>query len=807
MKVLKFGGTSVGSAESILNVKKIVESQSEPVIVVVSALGGITDKLIKTSQLAVEGDASYQESFKEIVERHEDMVNTVIPAGKKRENLMAVVRESLEELKSIYQGVYLIKDLSPKTSAAIVSYGERISTRIVSTLIEGSEWFDSREFIKTEVKQGRKRLATEITNKLVRQNWKTIPNISVVGGFISTDAESGEITNLGRGGSDYTASIIAAALDASVLEIWTDVDGFMTADPRVISAAYVIPELSYVEAMELCNFGAKVVYPPTIYPVCIKNIPILIKNTFNPDAPGSIIKDVVKDDKRSIKGISSIKGTSLITVSGLSMVGVIGVNRRIFTCLADNGISVFMVSQASSENNTSIGVQDVDADEACRVLNLEFQKEIEDGAMFPMIAEKGLATVAVVGENMKHTPGIAGKLFGTLGRSGISVIACAQGASETNISFVINQNYLRKALNVIHDSFFLSEYQVLNIFICGVGTVGGSLIEQIHQQQEKLKRELRLKLNVVGIASGHYAMFRREGLELDDFRERLLRSEPSNIQRLHDEVIGMNIFNSVFVDCTASEEVAGLYKDFLTHNINVVAANKIAASSDYANYSELKHIAQKRGVKFLFEANVGAGLPIIRTINDLCNSGDKILRIEAVLSGTLNFIFNTISKDIPFSKTVEMAKNLGYSEPDPRVDLSGKDVVRKLVILAREAGYEINQEDVESHLFIPQRFFEGTIDEFWKNLPSLDADFEARRAVLEKENKVWRFVAKFENGRGSVSLGEYNRDHSFYVLEGSNNIVLLTTERYNEYPMLIQGYGAGASVTAAGVFADIMSLA
>ena len=496
----------------------------------------------------------------------------------------------------------------------------------------------------------------------------------------------------------------------------------------------------------------------------------------------------------------------IVKVEGDS-VCVFCVNRRIFTCLADNGISVFMVSQASSENNTSIGVQDVDADEACRVLNLEFQKEIEDGAMFPMIAEKGLATVAVVGENMKHTPGIAGKLFGTLGRSGISVIACAQGASETNISFVIDQNYLRKALNVIHDSFFLSEYQVLNIFICGVGTVGGSLIEQIHQQQEKLMRELRLKLNVVGIASGHNAMFRREGLDLENFRENLKKAAPSNTQRLHDEVIGMNIFNSVFVDCTASEEVAGLYKDFLTHNINVVAANKIAASSDYANYSELKHIAQKRGVKFLFEANVGAGLPIIRTINDLCNSGDKILRIEAVLSGTLNFIFNTISKDIPFSKTVEMAKAEGYSEPDPRVDLSGKDVVRKLVILAREAGYEINQEDVETRLFIPERFFEGSIEDFWKNLPSLDADFEARRAVLEKENKVWRFVAKFENGKASVSLEEFNRDHSFYVLEGSNNIVLLTTERYNEYPMLIQGYGAGASVTAAGVFADIMSLA
>ena len=807
MKVLKFGGTSVGSAESILNVKKIVESQNEPVIVVVSALGGITDKLIKTSQMAVEGDAQYQDSFKEIVTRHQDMINTVIPAGKERDVLMSVVMECLEELKSIYQGVYLIKDLSPKTSAVIVSYGERISTRIVAALINGAEWYDSREFIKTEVKQGKRRLATEVTNKLVRETWRTIPQISIVGGFISRDAESGEITNLGRGGSDYTASIIAAALDASVLEIWTDVDGFMTADPRVISTAYVIPELSYVEAMELCNFGAKVVYPPTIYPVCIKNIPIFIKNTFNPDAPGSIIKDVVKDDNRSIKGISSIKGTSLITVSGLSMVGVIGVNRRIFTCLAENGISVFMVSQASSENNTSIGVQDVDADEACRVLNLEFQKEIEDGAMFPMIAEKGLATVAVVGENMKHTPGIAGKLFGTLGRSGFSVIACAQGASETNISFVIDQNYLRKALNVIHDSFFLSEYQVLNIFVCGVGTVGGSLIEQIHQQQEKLKRELRLKLNVVGIASGHNAMFCREGLDLEHYRENLKKAEPSNIRRLHDEVIGMNIFNSVFVDCTASEEVAGLYKDFLIHNINVVAANKIAASSDYANYSELKHIAQKRGVKFLFEANVGAGLPIIRTINDLCNSGDKILRIEAVLSGTLNFIFNTISKDIPFSKTVEMAKAEGYSEPDPRVDLSGKDVVRKLVILAREAGYEINQEDVETKLFIPESFFEGTIEDFWKNLPSLDADFEARRALMEKENKVWRFVAKFENGKASISLGEFGNDHSFYVLEGSNNIVLLTTERYNEYPMLIQGYGAGASVTAAGVFADIMSLA
>lgn len=807
MKVLKFGGTSVGTPESVLSVKRIVESQQEPVIVVVSALGGITDQLISTAHRAVEGDPLYQKSFWEMAERHEMMVNTVIPSGRDRDTLWAVVKALLEELRSIYQGVYLIRDLSPKTLSAIVSYGERISSRIVATLIRGAEWYDSREFIKTEVKGGRSLLASELTNRLVRETWGEIPKVSLVPGFISTDAESGEITNLGRGGSDYTASIIAAALDADVLEIWTDVDGFMTADPRVIPNAYVINELSYVEAMELCNFGAKVVYPPTIYPVCVKNIPIRIKNTFNPDAEGTIIKQCVESNTKAIKGISSISGTSLITISGLSMVGVIGVNRRIFSCLADKGISVFMVSQASSENSSSIGVRDTDAEEACRVLNEEFQKEIETGAMYEMKAESGLATVAIVGENMKHTPGIAGKLFGTLGRNGISVIACAQGASETNISFVVEGRLLRKSLNVIHDSFFLSEYQVLNLFITGVGTVGGSLIAQLAQQREKLMREQGLKLNVVGIASGHRAMFSREGFDLTTFREQLDAAPASNIQRLHDEVIGMNIFNSVFVDCTASAEVAGLYKDFLGHNINVVAANKIAASSDYENYHELKTIAQKRGAKFLFETNVGAGLPIIRTINDLRNSGDKVLRIEAVLSGTLNFIFNTISADIPFSETVRMAKAQGYSEPDPRVDLCGRDVIRKLVILTREAGYKINQEDVQANLFVPQSFFDGTLEEFWDKLPSLDADFEARRKALEERGKRWRFVATCDHGQATISLQEVDASHPFYVLEGSNNIVLLTTERYNEYPMLIQGYGAGASVTAAGVFADIMSLA
>lgn len=808
MKVMKFGGTSVGSVDSILKVKQIVEAAEEPVIVVVSALGGITDKLINTSQMAANGDAEYEKEYREIVNRHIEMVYTVIPAGEGRTVLLDKVNELLSELKDIFQGIYLIKDLSSKTSATIVSYGERLSSIIAATLIKGAVWYDSRNFIKTEKKHAKHILDSELTTSLVKETFDEIPQVALVPGFISTDKNSGEVTNLGRGGSDYTASIIAASLNAGSLEIWTDVDGFMTADPRVISTAYTINELSYVEAMELCNFGAKVVYPPTIYPVCHKNIPILIKNTFNPEAPGTIIKQEVDSGSKAIKGISSINDTSLITVTGLGMVGVIGVNFRIFKALAQNGISVFMVSQASSENSTSIGVRNQDAALACEVLNEEFAKEIEMGEISPVVAEMNLATIAIVGENMKHTPGIAGKLFGTLGRNGISVIACAQGASETNISFVVEAKSLRKSLNVIHDSFFLSEYQVLNLFICGTGTVGGSLIEQIRCQQQKLMQERGLKLKVVGIADGHRALFTRAGIDLASYREEMEeKGIPSSAGVLHDEIIGMNIFNSVFVDCTASAEVASLYKEFLMHNISVVAANKIAASSDYSIYSELKQIARRRGVKFLFETNVGAGLPIINTINDLINSGDKILKIEAVLSGTLNYIFNKISADVPFSQTIKMAQEERYSEPDPRIDLSGKDVIRKLVILAREAGYRLEQTDVEKHLFVPNDFFEGALEEFWKKVPSLDADFEARRQKLENENKRWRFVAKLENGKGSVSLQEVDSKHPFYGLEGSNNIILLTTERYKEYPMMIQGYGAGASVTAAGVFADIMSIA
>ncbi len=814
MKVLKFGGTSVGSVESILSLKDIVEKEAkkQPVIVVVSALGGITDKLLLTSRLALAGDEHYREEFDAIVDRHHKMIDTIITDPQDRERLFNTIDSLLEQLRSLYFGVYLIHDISPKTQDAILAYGERLSSNIVATLIKGARWFDSRNFIKTDKKLGRNSLDAELTNKLVKETFSPLPRISLVPGFISKDKTSGETTNLGRGGSDYTAAIIAAALDAELLEIWTDVDGFMTADPRVITSAYPIKELSFVEAMELCNFGAKVIYPPTIYPVCVKNIPIKVKNTFNPDAEGTIITDKVTGDHKPIKGISSINGTALITVTGLSMVGVIGVNQRIFTTLADNGISVFMVSQASSENSTSIGVKEDDAEDAVRVLNDEFAKEIEMGAMFPMKAETGLATIAIVGENMKQTPGIAGKLFGCLGRSGISIIACAQGASETNISFVVKSQFLRKSLNVIHDSFFLSEYKVLNLFICGVGTVGAKLIEQIHSQYETLKKESGLLLNVVGIASSKKAIFSREGIDLTTYKEKLNEAEASNSQKMLDGILNMNIFNSVFVDCTASKEVADLYQALLEHNVNIITANKIAASGDYETYHKLKETAKRVGVKFRYETNVGAGLPIIGTMNDLTNSGDKILKIEAVLSGTLNYIFNALSEDTPFSETVKKAKELGFAEPDPRIDLSGTDVIRKLVILTREAGYKVEQSDVEKHLFVPDDFFQGSLEDFWKRLPELDAQFEAKSKELEARNCRQRFVASMEveeSGKVKccVSLRDIPMNHEFYELEGSNNIVTLTTSRYKEYPMLIQGFGAGASVTAAGVFANVLSIA
>ena len=810
MKVLKFGGSSVANAEAISKVKAIAASNSDtPIIIVVSALGGITDHLLNTAFLAADGNIAYENEFKAIVGRHETVVAELFEENENRMRLNAQMKALFGELINIYKGVYLIKDLSSKTLDTIVSYGERLSSIIVAQAIPEAKWMDSREFIKTELKHGKHVPNTALTTSLIRSAFKYLPKISVLGGFIASDEENNEITNLGRGGSDYTASLIATALNAEQLEIWTDVDGFMTADPRVINKAYTIEELSYDEATELCNFGAKVIYPPTIYPVCHTNIPILVKNTFNPSGPGTVISaSSTKISKQVIKGISSINNTSLITVHGLGMVGVICVNYRIFKALAKNGISVFLVAQASSENSTSIGVRSEDTVGACKALDDEFAKEIEQGIISKMRAQEGLATVAVVGNKMKGNAGIAGRLFQTLGRNGINVIACAQGASEMNISIVVDGHLLKKALNVIHDSFFLSEYKELNLYICGTGTVGASLIDQIKSQQQRLMDEQRLKLNVVGIATSKKLLINRDGIDLDEYKKLLDQvAIPSSPEILVQEIIKTNIFNSAFVDCTASQDVASLYKNFLAHNISIVAANKIAASSSYENYIDLKREALKKGVKFLFETNVGAGLPIINTINDLINSGDKILKIEAVLSGTLNFIFNEISATVPFSQTIKRAQEEGYSEPDPRIDLSGTDVIRKLVILAREAGYPLEQSDVETNLFVPNAYFEGELADFWKGITALDTPFEQDREKLEKEQKKWRFVAKLDQGKASVGLEEVSSSHPFYTLEGSNNVILLTTERYKDYPMMIQGYGAGADVTAAGVFADIMSIA
>ena len=811
---MKFGGISLGTSDAIDKVKDIIGAESQPVVIVVSALYGVTEELLQAANCALNADKSYREIFDVLQNRHNEIIDETIECDETKKELREEIQPFFEDLKNILRGVFLIGDLSQKTSDKIVSYGERLSSLILSKAIPNAQLFDSTQFIKT-TKQFNKHIPDiPLSNNLIMEHLKEIDCVAIVPGFIAASRDENDITNLGRGGSDYTASIIAAALDASILEIWTDVDGFMTADPKIIQSAYVIEELTYIEAIELSNFGAKVIYPPTIFPVYHKDIPIRLKNSFNPSSKGTLIRNKqTKNDGKVIKGISSISDTALITIQGLGMVGIIGVNHRIFQTLALNGISVFLVSQASSENSTSIGVSTPDAAISQKVLSKEFAHEIAMGSINEITVEYNLSTIAIVGQNMKNVPGVAGKFFDSLGRSGISILALAQGASETNISCVITKDNLRKALNVIHDSFFLSAYQELNLFIVGTGTVGSNLLNQIKRQQETLKQQNKLRLNVVGIANGRKALFNRDGIELDDFYNNLMTNGvKSSPEIIRDEIFEMNIFNSVFVDCTASQEVSELYKEMMSNNISIVTANKIAASSAFENYNQLKETARRNGVKFLFETNVGAGLPIINTMNSLTNSGDKIVKLQAVLSGTLNFIFNTLSEAVPFSKAIKLSVDAKFAEPDPRTDLSGLDVVRKLVILSREAGGSIEQADVKKVPLIPQKYFDGSLEEFWEAISEMDESFEERRKQLELEHKRLRLIATYAIGTSNtyaceVALREVERGHPFYDLEGSNNIIMITTERYNEHPMVIKGYGAGAAVTAAGVFADVISIA
>ena len=807
MKVLKFGGSSVGSPENIRMVKKIIESQQESCVVVVSAFEGITDQLVTLGKLAMQRNENYKTELSNIVQRHFDVIQQLMSTEKHSE-VFSHVKEMSSNLDDILKGVYLLRELTPKIQDLILSFGEQFSAYIISKVIDKGVLYDARKFIRTNSNYGSARVDFNLTDNLIIQYFQLIDHIPVIPGFIaSNDAE--ETTTLGRGGSDYTASIIAATLNASALEIWTDVDGFMTADPRKVSKAYAISSLTYAEAVELSHFGAKVVYTPTIHPVYQKNIPITIKNTFNPSAKGTIISNQDLDgDSAPIKGISSIDDISVISIQGAGMVGVTGISMRIFRALAKSKTNVILITQASSEFSISIAISPTDAVKAKEAIEEEFQTEIFLRDEIKVTVENDLSIIAIVGERMKNTPGISANLFSSLARNGISIIATAQGSSELNISIVIRKVSLGKALNAIHEGFFLSHYKELNLFLIGIGNVGKSLIEQINKQQNKLQEELRLKINLVGISNSRKMFITPDGINPASYRDDLdEKGVPFHLDDYVTQMSKLNLRNSVFIDCTANENVATCYSKVFDYYISVVTANKIACSESYDSYKHLKEKAKKKGVRFMFETNVGAGLPIITTINDLIHSGDKILRIEAVVSGTLNFIFNTISAEIPMSKAIRMAKEKGYSEPDPRVDLSGIDVLRKLLILSRESGYPLEKSDVDLKTFIPASCFQGSIDDFWTSVEKLDAYFEEKRKELENKNQKWRFVAKLDQGKASVELIAIGSDHPFYHLEGSNNIVVLTSERYNELPMIIKGYGAGNAVTAAGVFADIIRVA
>ena len=804
MKVLKFGGTSVGSAENIQRVKEILKGQTDDVIVVVSALGGITDKILSAAKMAAIGTGYFQAELTEINMRHFETIEKLFVA-EKQADIKAKTTILLDELERIIQGVSLIGELTPKTLDKIGGFGERLSSLIISEYIPESKWFDSSKLIKTNSNFGKATVDFGQTNQLIQTAFASFSGLAIVPGFISSN-EVGEYTTLGRGGSDYTGAILAAALDVASLEIWTDVNGFMTADPRVISKAYTIKMLSYSEAMELSHFGAKVIYPPTILPVYKKGIPVLIKNTMDPENEGTLITDSKHNGKDlPIKGISSISNITLITIQGLGMVGVTGISSRLFGALARQNVNVILISQASSENSISFAIDSSSSSKAEAAIQQEFDREIQLDQINKITIEENLAVVAIVGENMKHATGVAGKLFNTVGKNGINIIAIAQGASELNISWVVKISDLRKTLNVVHESFFLSENVELNVFLLGIGLVGGNLLEQIKQQQPKLLKEKHLKIKLAGVANSKKMLFNREGIDIATFREKMMtEGQQSSLENFKNEIIGLNMYNSIFVDCTANDQAAELYGELLNANVSIVTANKVAASSEYENYALLKKIAKRKGVKFLFETNVGAGLPIITTLNDLVNSGDTIVKIEAVLSGTLNFIFNTISETVPLSKTIRMAKDQGFAEPDPRIDLSGVDVARKLLILVRESGYQFDMKDIKINTFIPEKYFEGSVDDFWKNIPEMDAEFEANRKKLAANGLFWRFVAKFEDGKAEIGLQQIEANHPFADLQGSNNLVMFNTERYLEFPMIIKGYGAGAAVTAAGVFADII---
>lgn len=812
MQVLKFGGTSVANGDNINKTVAIVKQalQKDKTIVVVSALGGTTDMLIDAVKQAAARNEDYREKLKSIETRHLQAVRELIPVEQQGATL-SLVKKKCNELESICEGAFLLQEATNRTIDNIVSYGELLSSLIISARLQAlqitHQWVDSRELIRTNSNHGNATVDKEYTfttvKNYINQNNNTL---YLLPGFIASDA-NGVTTTLGRGGSDYTAAIVAAAVDAKVLEIWTDVSGMMTADPRLVPNAKIISNISYLEAMELSHFGAKVIYPPTIQPVMNKGIATWIKNTFAPDDYGTLIERKAESNTNSVSGISSIGKITLLNLEGTGMAGVPGISKRLFEALSNEKINVILITQASSEFSICVGIDESNAKKAKEAVDAEFANEIAINKVDPTTIESDLSIIALVGENMKNHTGISGKMFGALGRNGINIRAIAQGSSEKNISTVIRTADVKKAVNVLHEEFFETVHKELNLFIAGAGNVGGILIEQLKQQLDFIDSQLHLNIRVIGIANSKQVLLNENGINLSNWKEQLKAAPAMNLEGYTDFIISKNLRNSVFIDITASEQTSACYAELLKRSISVVACNKIACSSDYKNYKSLKDLAKEFNASFLFETNVGAGLPVIGTLNDLVRSGDKVNKMEAVLSGTLNFVFNNYDGTAPFAAVVKQAQDEGYTEPDPRLDLSGKDVMRKILILSREAGHKMELDDIQNNSFLPESCMNGSVSDFYKELEKHEAHFKNLYQQAANEGKKLKFVARLENGKASVGLQHISKEQDLYHLYGKDNVVLFYTNRYVNQPLVIKGAGAGADVTASGIFADIIRAA
>jgi bifunctional aspartokinase / homoserine dehydrogenase 1 len=808
-QVLKFGGSSVANAENISKVIGITRQKSEksPVLLVVSALGGVTDAFLTSGEKASQGDESYKEILVQLEKRHLETVQALLPVQQQSATL-SLVKTMCNELEDICDGIYLLREFSSRTRDRVVSYGELLSSRIIAAAMQASgintSWKDSREIIKTDSHFGKAAVDFALSDQLISAFAETTQaDIIVLPGFIASNTK-GITTTLGRGGSDYTAAILASAIHADVLEIWTDVSGMMTADPRWVNNVRIIPSISYQEAMELSHFGAKVIYPPTIQPVMNKGIPTWIKNTFAPADPGTVIQQNVATNGDIIRGISSINQIALLSLEGSGMVGVPGFSKRLFEALAQDGINVILITQGSSEHSICVGIDGNNAERARQAVDSAFRVEIALQKVEPLVVEKELSILALVGEQMKSHPGISGRMFGALGRNGVNVRAIAQGSSERNISAVISTADVRKALNVLHEEFFESTDKQVNLFIVGTGNVGKRLLDQLRKQQAWLASHLRIQVRITGLSNSRKMLVNETGINLDQWEALLDHGEPASLDQFTQKIVDRNLRNSVIVDVTASDHVPAFYESILKRSMSVVACNKIAASSPYHNYKKLKDLAREYSCRFLFETNVGAGLPIIGTLNDLRDSGDTVHRIEAVLSGTLNFVFNHYNGSKPFAEVVKQAQDEGYTEPDPRLDLSGTDVMRKIMILAREAGEQLEMEDISCHSFLPASCMEGSVDDFYREMAKQEAHFKSLFDAAATEGAKLKFVAAYQHGKAEVGLRHIKPESDFYHLYGKDNIVLFHTQRYPDQPLVVKGAGAGAEVTASGVFADIM---